>query len=128
MPAAQQAAVDQEAEKWAKLWQEGRAYTVQLAEEECCFQSELLADALVAAACSFPADTGLGMDNIAPKALGRLSRAAMEALAHLLGQLEHLGQWTEALDLVLIVLLPKADGGLRPIGLLPTVIRVWSRA
>ena len=32
------------------------------------------------------------------------------------------------LDLVLIVLLPESDGGLRPIGLFPTVIRLWMRA
>ena len=31
-------------------------------------------------------------------------------------------------NLVLIVLLPKSDGGLRPIGLFPTVIRIWFRA
>ena len=30
--------------------------------------------------------------------------------------------------MALIVLLPKPDGGRRPIGLLPTVIRVWMRA
>jgi hypothetical protein len=30
--------------------------------------------------------------------------------------------------LVLIVLLPKADGGLRPIGLFPTIVRIWMRA
>ena len=40
---------------------------------------------------------------------------------------EKLGSWCEALDLVLIVLLPKSDGGLRPIGLFPTLIRVWFR-
>ena len=32
------------------------------------------------------------------------------------------------LDLVLIVLLPKSAGGFRPIGLFPTVIRLWMRA
>ena len=128
IPAAQQTMVDMEAEKWAKLWQEGQAYHVNIPDEECKFSNEVLADAIVAAAQSFPADTGVGMDNIAPRAIARLSDDAIQALAHLLTQLEKLGSWTSVLDLVLIVLLPKADGGLRPIGLLPTVIRVWSRA
>ena len=76
-----------------------------------------------AAALSFPADTGLGADNIAPRALARLSDSALEALARL-----EAGSWCQVLSLVLIVLLPKTDGGLRPIGLFPTVIRVWMRA
>ena len=128
VPAAQQTMVDLEAEKWASLWHEGKEYHADIPQEECAFSTELLADALTAAARSFPADTGVGMDNIAPRALTRLSAEAIQALAHLLRQLEKLGHWTDALDLVLIVLIPKADGGLRPIGLLPTVIRVWSRA
>ena len=38
------------------------------------------------------------------------------------------GDWPETLDLVLIVLLPKGEGGYRPIGLFPTPIRIWFRA
>jgi hypothetical protein len=41
---------------------------------------------------------------------------------------ERRGSWAEVLDLVLIVLLPKTDGGVRPIGLFPTIIRIWMRA
>ena len=41
---------------------------------------------------------------------------------------ERIGQWCSVLDLVLIVLLPKLEGGLRPIGLFPTLVRVWMRA
>ena len=120
--------VDIEAEKWAELWKERETYAAAIPAEECAFSTELLADAITAAAKTFPADTGVGMDNIAPRALARLSEESIQALAFLLRQLEALGQWTKVLDLVLIVLLPKADGGLRPIGLLPTIIRVWSRA
>ena len=38
------------------------------------------------------------------------------------------GDWFEVLNLVLIILLPRSDGGFRPIGLLPTIIRIWMRA
>ena len=40
---------------------------------------------------------------------------------------ERLGVWTKALGLMMIILLPKSDGGLRPIGLFPSMIRVWMR-
>ena len=36
--------------------------------------------------------------------------------------------WPALVRYVLIVLLPKSDGGRRPIGLFPMVVRVWSRA
>ena len=38
------------------------------------------------------------------------------------------GCWPRKLFTVLVVLLPKPDGGLRPIGLFPSLIRVWMRA
>ena len=81
--------------------------------------------ALRMACSSFPTGTGLGADNVAPRALLRLSHAAFLALATLLMASEELGDWAAVLDLILIVLLPKTDGGLRPIGLFPTIIRVW---
>ena len=80
------------------------------------------------AAFSFPASTGLGADNISPRALLRLSDDALTSLAVHMTKMETCGEWGEALNLVLIVLLTKSDGGLRPIGLFPTVIRVWMRA
>ena len=39
-----------------------------------------------------------------------------------------LNQWARAVSLVLIILLPKPDWGLRPVGLFPTIIRVWMRS
>ena len=40
---------------------------------------------------------------------------------------EAIGQWPRNLALVLIAMLPKSDGGMRPIGLFPSLIRVWMR-
>ena len=79
------------------------------------------------AAKSFAADTGVGIDNIAPRALERLSDEALQALASVLNACELNGNWGQCNALVLTVLLPKADGGLRPVGLLPTAIRIWMR-
>ena len=37
------------------------------------------------------------------------------------------GRWPEAAELVLIALLPKAEGGYRAIGFLPLLPRLWMR-
>ena len=71
---------------------------------------------------------GLGCDNLEPRALARLSDAALTALAATLHVCEAVGRWDAASFLVRIVLLPKTDGGLRPIDLFPTIVRVWMRA
>ena len=80
------------------------------------------------AALTFPLQTGLGGDNIAPRAIGRLSDALLLWLCRILLAAEALGTWPAIWHLVLIVLIPKADGGRRPIGLFPTLIRIWMRA
>ncbi len=79
------------------------------------------------ALASFPTCTGLGADNMSPRAILRLPVEARLLLIQLLLAAEALGCWTVAVNLVLVVLLPKADGGLRPIGLFPTIVRVWGR-
>ena len=76
---------------------------------------------------SFPPNTGLGADDLAPRAITRLSSQALRALIKLFLTFEASGNWCQATNLVLIVLLPKADGGRRPIGLFPTGIRIWMR-
>ena len=77
---------------------------------------------------TFPADTGLGKDNISPRVGARLSRGALDALALLFIAFEKIGTCCEVLNLVLIVLLPKTDGDLRPIVLFPNVIRILMRS
>ena len=38
------------------------------------------------------------------------------------------GRWPASVGCIIIILLPKPDGGRRPIGLFPTIIRVWMKA
>ena len=80
---------------------------------------------LRAAALTFPADTGTGADNVSPRAYARLSDALLQELALLLLAMERKSQWAPSLQIVLIVLLPKAGGGRRPIGLMPGIVRLW---
>ena len=75
----------------------------------------------------FPAGAGLGWDNIHPRAFDRLSDEQIQMLIDLIAMCERSGRWPSAIDLVVIVLLPKAEGGWRPIGLLPFLPRIWMR-
>ena len=77
---------------------------------------------------SFPRNTGVGADNIAPRAVSRLSEASRSCLASIIMGFERLGDWCRTLHMVVISLLPKCTGGLRPIGLLPLEVRIWARA
>ena len=126
-PLWDQAAVDKEAEEWAALWQENCDYDIPWPQDIPSLPP-LTAQKIRDAAKSFPPDTGVGVDNIAPRALTRLSDEALQSLADILNALERHGTWTAAMGPILVVLLPKTDGGHRPIGLLPTSIRVWMRA
>ena len=49
------------------------------------------------------------------------------ALLRLFILAELLGAWPQAVGVVVVALIPKADGGRRPIGLLPSVIRWWMK-
>ena len=57
----------------------------------------------------------------------RLSDEGVEAVARILIAIERTGEWPKFTQLVMTVLIPKADGRLRPIGSFPTLYRVWMR-
>jgi len=126
-PLCDQANVDKQAKDWGKLWETEKAYTHPLFDMQLDMFLGLAAELIPLAAMTFPSETGLGHDNIAPRSLARLSLDAIRALAALYVAFERFGEWADVLDLVLIVLLPKNEGGYRPIGLFPTVIREWFR-
>ena len=88
----------------------------------------LTAEVLWSSADTFPSNTGLGWDKLHPKAVRRCGEAALNALARILVLAELIGGWPAAVGVILICLLPKPDGGWRPIGLLPSPIRWWMRA
>jgi hypothetical protein len=79
------------------------------------------------ALASFAADTGLGWDALHPRALLRLPDSLLMAFLRILFICECRGEWPSFVATVLIVLIPKSDGGRRPIVLLPLFPRVWMR-
>ena len=76
---------------------------------------------------SFPIGTGLGWDAVHPRALLRLSDDDLRQWMALLIKCERTGEWPGKVGVVIVVLLPKPDGGYRPIGLIPFLPRVWMR-
>ena len=135
-PACDQVAVEKEAAAWSELWRSQNDYSDPFLNEEYKERARKEADDLPRlsvqdirlAAKSFPIHTGLGIDNVSPRAFDRLSDEALQAIINVLHECERSGLWGECNTGVLTVMLPKPDGGVRPIGLLPTFIRIWSRA
>ena len=82
---------------------------------------------LVGALRSFPAGTGLGWDKMHPRAWLRLGDGVADSLLRLFEMVESAGRWPTAIGHVLVMLLAKTTGGFRPIGLFPSVVRVWMR-
>ena len=87
----------------------------------------LAIDAFRAVCRTFPDGVGLGWDEAHPKAIARYSDFAIRCLLGVLVMAEQSGSWPSTIGVILYVILPKADGGRLPIGLFPTLIRVWMR-
>ena len=98
-----------------------------MSDEEC--ESELPklgAETLRPASRTFPLKTGLGADSWHPRAFSLMSDHALDELGALLEAIEKFGVLPVAL--LLLVFLPKKDGGHRPIGLIVGLLRLWARA
>ena len=125
LPLSSQAEVDAEAVKWGAEWSADVLPAV-LPWPDLSAQAPLPAisvDIACSAACTFPPGTGLGWDKLHPRAISRCHDEAILALIRILVLAELLGQWPGTIGIILICLIPKPDGGRRPIGLLPSVVR-----
>ena len=63
-----------------------------------------------------------------PRVVLRLGDSISLELVQLLATCEVTSQWPKCIRLIVVALLPKPDGGFRPIGLAPWLPRVWTRA
>jgi len=97
VPLCDQAEVDLEGEGWARLWHEGHEYEAICEPQQLQSLVPLAPAALRASAATFPVGTGKSADNIAPRAIGRLSDRALKALAAILLSAELLGGWPRGL-------------------------------
>ena len=129
MPLSSQKEVDAEASNWKSEWQVGATPLAIAWPTESDSGTLPPTTVLIArkAAATFPCDTGLGWDKLHPRAIARCSDEAISALVRILVVAERLGLWPVLVGIVIICLLPKPDGGRRPIGLLPSIVRLWMR-
>ena len=109
-PLCDQATVEVEANAWANRWNELQQYRNEVIVAGTPPLNALMPSMLRRAAASFPVATGVGLDNISPRALCRLSSDSICCLCRILCAAELLGSWPQCVSLVLIVLLPKLDG------------------
>ena len=128
--ASPQAILEQDLAAWRKIWLRlGDAPTAPWRTAEVYSElPPISADDIRRAARTFPATTSIGCDAIAPSLLAHLSEPLREAIAALLNEIERTGRWPRELATSLIHLIPKPSGGRRPIGVLPTLVRIWERA
>ena len=127
-PMNKQQSVDHEAEVWADIWHEGLTEFATQWPEVLGARLPPITVATFREACNtFRNAVGLGWDKMHPKALARCSDFAIRCIICMLAMAEKLGRWPESIGVILVVLIPKSDGGRRPIGLFPTLIRVWMK-
>ncbi len=124
-----QGIVDDQAAAWAEHWAVGRGMPTPQWPDDIGGRSlgRPTVGQLRAALRTFPVKTALAWDALHPRSLLRLSDARLNDLIDVLMQAEKQGAWPETVGVVSVVLLPKPDGGWRPIGLFPTITRVWMR-
>ena len=127
--ASPQAIVDNDLVAWREVWcRLGNQPSApwRECEVQVTMPSISAADVLRAAR-TFPKGTSIGCDDVPPSALADLSEPLRDALACLLNHLERRGSWPSETATSLIHLIPKPSGGRRPIGVLPTLVRIWER-
>ena len=87
-----QAGVEREAGTWASLWAAGGDYPALFGEDLAPPLQSLLAASIREAASTFQAGTGMGSDNVSPRAFARLPDDLLTALGSILHACERLGR------------------------------------
>ncbi len=82
-PRCDQANVDRQASEWDDLWETQQPYVNPMFDLKLDMFKGLASSVIPVAATFFLADTGLGGDNMAPRAFTRLSEESISALADL---------------------------------------------
>ena len=105
--------VNQEARAWPAQWGVG-CFTddpIEWPSEVMGQHTPSLVDTVLRTANTFPSELGLGWDALHPRLLTRVSRSTVEMLIKILLRAERCGRWPNMVGIVIIVLLPKDDGG-----------------
>ena len=128
-PTSLQQTVDDAAQGWAVEWSSDTPLPeCDWPEDLGPLPPKLELGAFREALATVPTQLGLGWDDIHHRALLRLDDSVLLALLRVLFLCECTGKWPSFTSLVIIALLPKPTGGLRPIGLFPWLPKVWAKA
>ena len=120
--------VEEQAEIWAAWWQSGSSVQwTDFASTGTKVPQVLTTECVRAVSASFKCQTSC-VDGFHPRHFSLLSNKLLETLVLLFRIFEAIGQWPRDEQKVLTVLIPKAEGGLRPIALFLTMYRMYSRA
>ena len=76
---------------------------------------------------SFRAKTGIGVDAIHPSVWSRISENGKQSYTVLLNDVERTLTWPAQIQTLIYFLVQKTLTGERPIGLMPSIMRVWER-
>ena len=119
-------AVDSLLEEWKKVW--GEVKPIEAVPDAAVdrWLPPLTAEQVRKASLTFPQNTAFSADHWHPRTFSQLGHEALALLARLMNMMERVG--APPLQLLILVFLAKPDGGVRPIGLLSGLIRVWGRA
>ena len=128
--ASPQAVLDRDVEEWRAIWErlgDGPSAPWRQRQQEGTPFPPISAQDVAEAAQTFKPDTSIGCDSFSPRSLANLSSQLRQCIADFLNAAEQQGRWPTEIATSIIHLIPKTDGGRRPIGVLPTIVRVWER-
>ncbi len=120
------AVVDQEASRWEPLWRPPHAADRPVRWGKVAELSRPTVKDVRRAARRFRANTKQGIENLSPRDMSELSDGLVEAYIDLMMACEKLGRIPDRVAVVVVMLLGKKLGGRRPVGILPTVYRLWA--
>ena len=131
MDASPQAILEAEEAQWKEVWHrlEGKYGTPwrEVALDQSSDLAPITAKQIKAAALTFSYNTAVGEDGLHPRAVAFLSDAVVDRYAQVLNTAEADGVWPALVTTNLIHLIPKAAGGMRPIGVMATLVRLYER-
>ena len=125
-----QSIVDFELASWREIWLrlEGQCGAPVRSSQPSPVDLPTITETDVAeAAATFKRATSVGAGDFPPRLVASLSSPLRRCIATFLNEVERIGERPAAIAAALIHLIPKPSGGRRPIGVLPSIVRLWGR-
>ncbi len=118
--------VSGEADKWEPIWRPPGLEGARVDWGQVRRLARPTVHEARAAAKKFKPKTKIGVEGVNPRDLAEITDDMMEVYIDIMVTCELLGRIPERVALVIILLLNKKSGGRRPVGILPTLYRVWA--